>query len=105
MSIAYLDPGNIESDLQSGAVAGFKVSSSFTPAEKQVFFLIVTAIFAVLQMDSRTLWAILDGLAELSLSGPCQAFPVLLSTHYTLTSLPLPLLSGLRLYLHGELTP
>lgn len=36
MSIAYLDPGNIESDLQSGAIAGFKVSaellSSFTPA-------------------------------------------------------------------------
>ena len=26
MSIAYLDPGNIESDLQSGAKAGFKVS-------------------------------------------------------------------------------
>ncbi|NWU00894.1 NRAM2 protein, partial [Urocynchramus pylzowi] len=26
MSIAYLDPGNIESDLQSGAVAGFKVT-------------------------------------------------------------------------------
>lgn len=26
MSIAYLDPGNIESDLQSGAVAGFKVN-------------------------------------------------------------------------------
>lgn len=25
MSIAYLDPGNIESDLQSGAVANFKV--------------------------------------------------------------------------------
>ncbi|XP_075301863.1 natural resistance-associated macrophage protein 2 isoform X3 [Opisthocomus hoazin] len=25
MSIAYLDPGNIESDLQSGAIAGFKV--------------------------------------------------------------------------------
>lgn len=25
MSIAYLDPGNIESDLQSGAVARFKV--------------------------------------------------------------------------------
>lgn len=25
MSIAYLDPGNIESDLQSGAKAGFKV--------------------------------------------------------------------------------
>lgn len=28
MSIAYLDPGNIESDLQSGAKAGFKVMSS-----------------------------------------------------------------------------
>ncbi|NXN46009.1 NRAM1 protein, partial [Rhinoptilus africanus] len=26
MSIAYLDPGNVESDLQCGAVAGFKVS-------------------------------------------------------------------------------
>lgn len=25
MSIAFLDPGNIESDLQAGAVAGFKV--------------------------------------------------------------------------------
>lgn len=25
MSIAYLDPGNIESDLQSGVVAGYKV--------------------------------------------------------------------------------
>ncbi|XP_048379558.1 natural resistance-associated macrophage protein 2-like isoform X1 [Stegostoma tigrinum] len=25
MSIAYLDPGNIESDLQSGAIAGFKI--------------------------------------------------------------------------------
>lgn len=28
MSIAYLDPGNIESDLQSGAVAGFKVNEN-----------------------------------------------------------------------------
>ena len=26
MSIAYLDPGNIESDLQLGAAAGYKVS-------------------------------------------------------------------------------
>lgn len=26
MSIAYLDPGNIESDLQSGAVAQYKVN-------------------------------------------------------------------------------
>ena len=29
MSIAYLDPGNIESDLQSGATAQFKVSVYF----------------------------------------------------------------------------
>ena len=28
MSIAYLDPGNIESDLQSGAKAGFKVGNT-----------------------------------------------------------------------------
>uniref|UniRef100_A0A8D2N8V2 Natural resistance-associated macrophage protein 1 n=1 Tax=Zonotrichia albicollis TaxID=44394 RepID=A0A8D2N8V2_ZONAL len=28
MSIAYLDPGNVESDLQGGALAGFKVSGS-----------------------------------------------------------------------------
>lgn len=25
MSIAYLDPGNIESDLQSGAIANYRV--------------------------------------------------------------------------------
>jgi Mn2+/Fe2+ NRAMP family transporter len=30
MSIAYLDPGNIESDLQSGAKAGFKVHEGST---------------------------------------------------------------------------
>ena len=30
MSIAYLDPGNIESDLQSGAVANFKVPLIWT---------------------------------------------------------------------------
>ncbi|CAB1455596.1 unnamed protein product [Pleuronectes platessa] len=32
MSIAYLDPGNIESDLQSGAKAGFKVRLQVTTA-------------------------------------------------------------------------
>ncbi|XP_043537682.1 natural resistance-associated macrophage protein 2-like [Chiloscyllium plagiosum] len=31
MSIAYLDPGNIESDLQSGAIAGFKSEPVCTP--------------------------------------------------------------------------
>ena len=30
MSIAYLDPGNIESDLQAGAVAEYKVSFLYT---------------------------------------------------------------------------
>lgn len=30
MSIAYLDPGNIESDLQSGAKASYKVYIIFT---------------------------------------------------------------------------
>lgn len=33
MSIAYLDPGNIESDLQSGAIARYKVISIYK-AEK-----------------------------------------------------------------------
>jgi len=32
MSIAYLDPGNIESDLQAGAVAGYKVSYQPSPS-------------------------------------------------------------------------
>lgn len=31
MSIAYLDPGNIESDLQSGAKAEFKVTPQSPP--------------------------------------------------------------------------
>lgn len=34
MSIAYLDPGNIESDLQSGAAAGFKVNENVNPPRK-----------------------------------------------------------------------
>lgn len=29
MSIAYLDPGNIESDLQSGGVAGYSVRNFY----------------------------------------------------------------------------
>ena len=28
MSIAYLDPGNVESDLQSGAIAQYKVTTT-----------------------------------------------------------------------------
>ncbi|KAF2345239.1 hypothetical protein FHG87_024006 [Trinorchestia longiramus] len=35
MSIAYLDPGNIESDLQSGTIAGYSVS---TPVQRRFFF-------------------------------------------------------------------
>lgn len=36
MSIAYLDPGNIESDLQAGAVAKFRVSTCTKVAQKVV---------------------------------------------------------------------
>ena len=32
MSIAYLDPGNIESDLQAGSVAQYKVKITSTTA-------------------------------------------------------------------------
>ena len=31
MSIAYLDPGNIESDLQAGSVAQYKVKVTSAP--------------------------------------------------------------------------
>jgi hypothetical protein len=65
MSIAYLDPGNIESDLQSGAVAGFKVSYSFTLAEKQIFIVvIVTAVDGLLDFV---------GYLGCLLGSPCQA--------------------------------
>lgn len=33
MSIAYLDPGNIESDLQSGVVAKYKVRAAAAAAD------------------------------------------------------------------------
>lgn len=33
MSIAYLDPGNIESDLQAGAAAKFKVLLNMKPMD------------------------------------------------------------------------
>lgn len=39
MSIAYLDPGNIESDLRSGALAEFKVS------DIHVKFIIINEFF------------------------------------------------------------
>lgn len=42
MSIAYLDPGNIESDLQSGAKAGFKVTQVMLGPQQ----LTLTAVFA-----------------------------------------------------------
>lgn len=35
MSIAYLDPGNIESDLRSGSVAKFKVGTKVTGKKKK----------------------------------------------------------------------
>jgi Mn2+/Fe2+ NRAMP family transporter len=46
MSIAYLDPGNLEADLQSGAVAGYSlVSWLFLYAHLQFFAKFVTKYF------------------------------------------------------------
>ena len=44
MSIAYLDPGNIESDLQEGTIAGYKVSFSLT-VEQLVYHFKYNATF------------------------------------------------------------
>lgn len=91
MSIAYLDPGNIESDLQSGAVAGFKVSSSFTWLKRQICIIIVTAIFVVLQMDLNLVdylrWA-------------CRALPV-----RALLGYPRPSEHSLRSYIPSFALP
>lgn len=35
MSIAYIDPGNLESDLQAGAVTGFSLCESRQPTPKK----------------------------------------------------------------------
>ena len=43
MSIAYLDPGNIESDLQSGALAEYKVRD-----------IITSVVFVTLHSDGTT---------------------------------------------------
>lgn len=47
MSIAYLDPGNIESDLQSGAKAGFKVANknTFVYTAKHILEIVISALF------------------------------------------------------------
>ena len=41
VSIAYFDPGNIESDLQSGSVAQFKVSASLEMFETSFSFRVI----------------------------------------------------------------
>lgn len=40
MSIAYLDPGNIESDLRSGSVAKFKVGTKITGTKGRPYNLV-----------------------------------------------------------------
>ena len=44
MSIAYLDPGNIESDLQAGAAAEYKVNVHIWTMD----ILLCTVVFVVL---------------------------------------------------------
>jgi NRAMP (natural resistance-associated macrophage protein)-like metal ion transporter len=43
ISVAYLDPGNLESDLQAGAIAGYKVNEikNFTIPFKINFRLLI----------------------------------------------------------------
>ena len=47
MSIAYLDPGNIESDLQQGAVAEYKVHAL------DYFLIDISMVFSVIDFWSR----------------------------------------------------
>ena len=47
MSIAYLDPGNIESDLQSGAVARYKVSLSLLYGDSVSCYCIIDIVLLV----------------------------------------------------------
>mgnify|MGYP001810966140 CR=1 FL=1 len=41
ISVAYLDPGNLESDLQAGANAGYKVFTHFSPLLSILFVFIL----------------------------------------------------------------
>ena len=48
MSIAYLDPGNIESDLQSGTVASYKVINSI----RYMITLIIDSVIELVIIDA-----------------------------------------------------
>lgn len=49
MSIAYLDPGNIESDLQAGSVAKFRVSLMlYLPSLDNHLLLFIVIFFQIL---------------------------------------------------------
>ena len=53
MSIAYLDPGNIESDLQSGVVARYKVLVGMkTNVAAISYFFFIMLIFDYLFFDN-----------------------------------------------------
>jgi Mn2+/Fe2+ NRAMP family transporter len=45
MSIAYLDPGNIESDLQSGTIARYRVKIVFCQLDSQLKFHVILSFF------------------------------------------------------------
>ena len=47
MSIAYLDPGNIESDLQAGAVAQYKVNTMYASVHNILYSSILYTIFVL----------------------------------------------------------
>ena len=51
MSIAYLDPGNIEGDLQAGAVAQYKVNTVYVPIHNIPYSNIVIYCIPYLYFD------------------------------------------------------
>ena len=62
MSIAYLDPGNIESDLQAGAVAQYKVNTMYASVHNILYssilsctLMLVLESILILAVDSFTI--------------------------------------------------
>ena len=50
MSIAYLDPGNIEGDLQAGAVAQYKVNTTYASVHNIPCSSILSTLFILLML-------------------------------------------------------
>lgn len=64
MSIAYLDPGNIESDLQSGVIARYKVN---------IYRYIETRVFAQMEFHLENPIGLLYNVPDEMT--PCKVFP------------------------------